>query len=187
MPALWKPDLLTSRKAACSKRSRVRSGSRTLRFLSWLSNIPTSMYVKHLQVNPNDLPDSWLRRVPEFRILSPVCVWKVGETVSLVALGPSQEIVNPPLVFELWNVGSVVSRNRGEHGTPHAPSVVAQQEFAELWANSALHYSGAECMRRKSPFISTHRLYPDEKRRYDAKTVTKVLDTVGYNVCYGLR
>jgi hypothetical protein len=27
-PALWKPDRYTSRNAACSKRSRVRSGSR---------------------------------------------------------------------------------------------------------------------------------------------------------------
>jgi hypothetical protein len=33
MLALWKPDLWTSRKAACSKRSRVRSGSRNLRFI----------------------------------------------------------------------------------------------------------------------------------------------------------
>jgi hypothetical protein len=48
MPALWKPDLWTSRNAACSKRSRVRSGSRDLCF--WCPpNIPTSMYVKHFE------------------------------------------------------------------------------------------------------------------------------------------
>lgn len=45
--ALWKPDLWISRKAACSRRSRVRSGSRALCFFfSSASVIPTSMYAK---------------------------------------------------------------------------------------------------------------------------------------------
>src|SRR5580693_2847610 len=82
MPALWKPDLWTSRKAACSRRSRVRSGSRNLRFLLWTRNIPTSMYVSYLKVNRNKVTDSWLPGVLEFCTLSPVCVWKVGETAA---------------------------------------------------------------------------------------------------------
>jgi hypothetical protein len=57
---------------------------------------------------------------------------RVGETAALVVCGSSQEIVNPQLVFELWNAGPVVSRNRREGGTPPASSIVAQPEFVEL-------------------------------------------------------
>jgi len=53
-----------------------------------------------LKVNQNDLPDSWLLGVLEFRNLAPVSVWKVGETVALAALGSSQEIVSLSLRFE---------------------------------------------------------------------------------------
>jgi hypothetical protein len=74
MPALWKPDLWTSRKAACSvpvyavNHGTLSSSSRghlTYRQVCMLSI---------LKVNKNDLPDSWLLAVLEFRNLSPVCV-----------------------------------------------------------------------------------------------------------------
>ena len=82
------------------------------------------MYVKPLKINRNDLSDFWLLGVLECRNLSPAYVWKVGETVALVVLGPSQEVVSLPLCFVIRNVGPVVSRNRYERGTPRASSVV---------------------------------------------------------------
>jgi len=85
----------------------------------------------HLKINRNDLSDSLLVRVLEFRNLSQLCM-KSGEPVALVVCGSPQEIVNPQLVFELSNIGSVVSRNRREGGTPPASSVGTQQGFVEL-------------------------------------------------------
>jgi hypothetical protein len=54
-------------------------------------------------------------------------------------LGSYQGVVHPPLAFSPRNGGHVVSRSHRAHGTPHASSVVTQQEFAELRANSVLH------------------------------------------------
>ena len=89
------------------------------------------MYVGHLKVNRNYLPSSWPLAFSNF-VTSRQFVWEVGETVALVVCGPPTEIVNPQLVFELSNIGPVVSRNRRECGTPPASSVVTQQGSVEL-------------------------------------------------------
>ena len=63
-PALWNPDRYTSRKAACSRRSRVRFGFRNLAVRRSVcfafSSIPTSMYLKPIAIvkRPVQLPSS---------------------------------------------------------------------------------------------------------------------------------
>ena len=118
--------------------------------------------LNRLKINRNNLSDSSLLGVLEFRNFLPVCVWKVGETVALVVCGSSQEIVNPQLVFELCNIGPVVSRNRRERGTPHASSVLTQQEFLEWSANSALKLA-RRVVHELNRQSSRRRLSPEEK------------------------
>src|SRR5215472_870503 len=129
MLALRNPDLWTSRKPACSKRCRVPSGSRNLRFLSRLLNIPTSMYVIHLKINHNW---TWLLKFPNF-VTSRQCVYEKVEKQPLQPFRDRPRRLLARTSFsnsETLNLLCHVIVVNVEHHM--LPQFVAQQEFVKL-------------------------------------------------------